>query len=88
MDCALDYGDERQTELGRAVASSGLPRSELFITTKVPCCPKAHWDPIGRCQGGGGTSRAVPLNASLNPGCNPSCDQHGKQVGKCNASRD
>ena len=45
MDCALDYGDARQREMGRAVASSGLPRSELFITTKVPCCPKG---PFGR----------------------------------------
>jgi diketogulonate reductase-like aldo/keto reductase len=47
MDCALDYGSARQTEMGRAVASSGLPRSELFITTKVPCCPKAHFGPSG-----------------------------------------
>ena len=46
----------------------------------LECCPEKNWDPIGRCQGGGGTSREVPLNASLNPGCNPSCDQHGKQV--------
>ena len=46
----------------------------------LECCPEKNWDPIGRCQGGGGTSRVIPLNASLNPGCNPSCDQHGKQV--------
>jgi hypothetical protein len=46
----------------------------------LECCPEKDWDPVGRCQGGGGTSRAVPLNASLNPGCNPGCDQHGKQV--------
>lgn len=39
MDCALDYGDARQSEMGQAVAASGLPRSEFFITTKVPCCP-------------------------------------------------
>jgi diketogulonate reductase-like aldo/keto reductase len=39
MDCALDYGDVRQNEMGRAVTSSGKPRSEFFITTKVPCCP-------------------------------------------------
>ena len=47
MDCALDYGDERQGELGRAVAASGLPRSEVFITTKVPCCPKGPFGPSG-----------------------------------------
>jgi hypothetical protein len=46
----------------------------------LECCPRKNWDPIGRCQGGGSTSRQVPLNATLNPGCNPRCDQHGKQV--------
>eukprot|EP01043_Picozoa_sp_COSAG02_P013401 COSAG02_NODE_536_length_20657_cov_91.744041_4_plen_149_part_00 len=46
----------------------------------LECCPEKDWDPIGRCQGGGGTSRSIPLNASLNSGCNSSCDQHGKQV--------
>ena len=40
MDCALDYGDEQQHEMGHAAHTSGVPRSELFITTKVPCCPK------------------------------------------------
>merc|ERR1719487_1796363 len=39
MDCALDYGDTRQSEMGHAVTSSGRPRSEFFVTTKVPCCP-------------------------------------------------
>jgi 2,5-diketo-D-gluconate reductase A len=47
VDCALDYGDARQGEMGRAVASSGIPRSELFVTTKVPCCPKAHFGASG-----------------------------------------
>jgi len=39
MDSALTYGDAKQKEMGSAVASSGLPRSEFFMTTKVPCCP-------------------------------------------------
>jgi len=47
IDCALDYGENRQKELGEAVKTSGLPRSEVFITTKVPCCPKAHFGPSG-----------------------------------------
>ena len=46
-DCALDYGDERQQEMGRAIASSRLPRSELFVTTKVPCCPKGPFGASG-----------------------------------------
>jgi len=39
MDSALDYGDAMQKEMGNAVTLSGLARSELFITSKVPCCP-------------------------------------------------
>ena len=38
LDTAFDYGDKYQAELGRAVATSGLPRSAVFVTTKVPCC--------------------------------------------------
>ena len=49
MDSALDYGDARQREMGSAAAASGVARSELFLTTKVPCCPK----PSGFAQSGG-----------------------------------
>ncbi|EOD29446.1 hypothetical protein EMIHUDRAFT_113767 [Emiliania huxleyi CCMP1516] len=38
LDTAFDYGDKYQAELGRAVATSGLLRSAVFVTTKVPCC--------------------------------------------------
>jgi len=39
FDSALSYtkGDVQQ-KLGEAIRSSGIPRSELFITTKIPCC--------------------------------------------------
>lgn len=43
VDTALVYGDKAQRETGEAVRNSGLPRSELFITTKVPCCPAKKW---------------------------------------------
>jgi hypothetical protein len=39
LDTAYDYGDANQLETGTAVSGSGLPRSELFVTTKIPCCP-------------------------------------------------
>ena len=42
LDTALiyDHGDhDVQWAVGDAVRRSVLPRSELFITTKVPCCP-------------------------------------------------
>jgi len=42
LDTAWSYGADVQSSVGRAVASSSIPRSELFITTKVPCCPDKH----------------------------------------------
>ena len=41
LDTALTYGQRDQEDVGRAVRESGLDRSELFVTTKVPCCPSA-----------------------------------------------
>jgi len=39
LDTALSYGDADQRQVGQVVKGSGLPRSELFVTTKIPCCP-------------------------------------------------
>lgn len=39
LDTAMMYGDDVQVQVGDAVAASGLPREELFLTSKVPCCP-------------------------------------------------
>ena len=41
LDSALMYGDDVQLEVGKAVRASGIDRSRLFITSKVPCCPAA-----------------------------------------------
>ena len=41
LDTAFDYGNATQREVGAAIAASGLPRSEIFVTTKIPCCPSA-----------------------------------------------
>ena len=43
VDTALVYGDKAQHETGQAIRDSGVPRSELFVTTKVPCCPANKW---------------------------------------------
>jgi len=40
IDSASGYGNE--VEVGRAVRESGIPRSELFITTKVPAEIKTY----------------------------------------------
>ncbi|MFJ9592262.1 aldo/keto reductase [Streptomyces virginiae] len=42
IDTAAIYGNERGT--GKAVAASGLPREELFVTTKLWNGPKQTWD--------------------------------------------
>ncbi|MET8752722.1 aldo/keto reductase [Streptomyces sp. NPDC004667] len=41
IDTAAIYGNERGT--GRAVAASGVPRGELFVTTKLWNGPKQRW---------------------------------------------
>jgi len=63
MDAALDYGDARQKEMGHAVTSSGLPRSEFFVTTKVPCCPTGPF-----CQDNPTHQACVPFLPA------PNCD--------------
>ncbi|MFJ8162686.1 aldo/keto reductase [Streptomyces sp. NPDC096136] len=42
VDTAAVYGNERGT--GRAVTGSGLPREELFVTTKLWNGPDRRWD--------------------------------------------
>jgi len=42
LDTANVYGDGQQREVGKAVRAAiaaGIPRSELFVTTKIECCP-------------------------------------------------
>lgn len=47
IDTALMYSDAVQREVGAAVkwgVSAGIPREEIFVATKVPCCPMTHND--------------------------------------------
>jgi len=39
LDTALTYTDRQQAEVGAAVRGSGIPREEIFVTSKIPCCP-------------------------------------------------
>ena len=42
LDTANVYGDPQQREVGQAVraaAAAGIPRKDLFVTTKIECCP-------------------------------------------------
>jgi 2,5-diketo-D-gluconate reductase A len=40
--CSYISFDE-QKAVGDAVAASSIPRDDIFITTKVPCCPNPLW---------------------------------------------
>lgn len=49
LDTAYSYHDASLAELGAAVRTSGIPRSEIFVTSKIPCTrgsyvadPEAH----------------------------------------------
>jgi len=39
IDTALTYGEEVQNSVRDAVSNSSLPRHQIFVTTKIPCCP-------------------------------------------------
>ena len=41
IDTAMIYGNEEG--VGRAIANSGIPRDEIFVTTKL-------WNDDGRCS--------------------------------------
>ena len=39
IDTAFLYGDELQRHVASGIAASGVEREEVFVTTKVNCCP-------------------------------------------------
>lgn len=41
IDTALTYGDDVQRKVAAAIKASGVPRGQIFLATKVPCCPNA-----------------------------------------------
>ena len=54
------YGDKQQREIGEAVKKAvahGVQRSELFVATKIPCCPGSAF--INSCAGTAGMSHAT-----------------------------
>jgi 2,5-diketo-D-gluconate reductase A len=67
IDTALTYGDATQREVAAAIASSDVPRSEIFLTTKVPCCPKGHGVEcgVGRPETNGSVARDVAQDLAI-----------------------
>lgn len=44
IDTALTYTDPQNALIADAISTAGIPRSELWVTTKVPCCPSgSRW---------------------------------------------
>jgi len=58
MDTAYDYGPDNQGSLAMAVRSGLASRSEVFITTKIPCCPSGFF--------GYATSRCADASVNIN----------------------
>lgn len=51
IDTALTYGDPTQEKVAAAMKATSVPRGEIFLTTKVPCCPgKFHGKPVAACS--------------------------------------
>jgi diketogulonate reductase-like aldo/keto reductase len=44
LDTALTYGDDVQRDVGKAIQASGIPRDQIFVTTKVPCPAQTSGD--------------------------------------------
>lgn len=70
LDTALTYGNATQAATGRAVRDSGLPRDQIFVVTKVPCCPSRSPGEIQDCQafnisGPADTARAISEDMTL-----------------------
>ena len=42
LDTALSYGTATQEKVGAAIASGVVPRDEIFVTTKIMCCPASQ----------------------------------------------
>ena len=55
IDTAAAYGNE--AAVGRAIASSGVPREELFVTTKLATEDQGFQSSQDALQGQPGTSR-------------------------------
>merc|ERR1719346_65792 len=39
LDTALSYGNASEANVSTAINSKIAKRSEIFVTTKIPCCP-------------------------------------------------
>lgn len=48
IDTAYIYGADVQHEVGKAIANSRLPREQIFLSTKIPCCRNPAFDIFGK----------------------------------------
>lgn len=65
LDTANVYGDSQQREVGasvRAAVDSGISRAELFVTTKIECCPGTAFGATTECVGKGDPSKNIQHN--------------------------
>ncbi len=54
MDTAYDYGHKNQQNIAKAIQSGLAKRSDVFVTTKIPCCPSSFFSyGASKCAGKG-----------------------------------
>ena len=86
IDTAFIYGDDQQKSIGEAIRRSNINRGDLFVTTKVACCPTLRCNKF--CTSSNDVSAydpAAQLNRSLiqllGLGCPPARFAHRKSHG-------
>jgi len=65
LDTALTYGDTVQQEVAAAMDSSSVPRDQIFLTTKIPCCPFSLTKSCSDPEFGGTAAQSIARDIKL-----------------------
>lgn len=64
IDTALTYGDAVQKKVAHALRTTTVPRQDIFVTTKIPCCPSASKHCASK-EFGGSVAKSVARDIAL-----------------------
>eukprot|EP00658_Telonema_sp_P-2_P015765 TRINITY_DN1608_c0_g4_i19.p1 TRINITY_DN1608_c0_g4~~TRINITY_DN1608_c0_g4_i19.p1 ORF type:complete len:291 (+),score=66.58 TRINITY_DN1608_c0_g4_i19:182-1054(+) len=65
IDTALVYGDQTQAKVAAAIRASRVPRDEIFLTTKVPCCPMKQVGAMCEGEFNGTTAQNIAKDVAI-----------------------
>jgi 2,5-diketo-D-gluconate reductase A len=65
LDTALTYGDAIQRDIAAAITQSTVPREDIFLTTKVPCCPEAWGGDCAKPEFSKGVAANIALDVKI-----------------------